>query len=106
MNMLGSQFFIVAQNQDLEGWMNILIVVVLAVFWAIGGIVKAKAEQARMQKKKQPLSKAPPRPSLLNRESAESILEKFLGLDSSNQFTYKQQRPGIQTPRPKPPYAP
>jgi hypothetical protein len=39
------QIILTRRNDDAEGWMNILIVVVLAVFWAIGGIIKAKAKK-------------------------------------------------------------
>ena len=42
MNDLLEQIILAARNNDVEGWMNILFVVVLAVLWAVGGIVKAK----------------------------------------------------------------
>src|SRR4030042_3496810 len=36
---------ILAARDDIEGWMNILFVVILAVFWALGGILKAKSKR-------------------------------------------------------------
>lgn len=73
------QNFLLSQNDDLEKWVNILFVVVLAVVWAIGGILKSKAEQARIQKNKQPLQKPPSVSPNNGRDPAELILEKLLG---------------------------
>ena len=41
-------FFIIARNGDGEdtGWSQILVFVVLAAFWLVGGIMKAKSEKA------------------------------------------------------------
>ena len=47
MNELLAQIIFAAQSRDAEGWMNILFVVVLAVVWVIGGIVKARASKAK-----------------------------------------------------------
>lgn len=105
MNIFLLQLSILAQGDGLEGLINIVIVIFLAVSWIIGGIVKARSEQSRTQKNKKSPPKPPHRPSLFNRESAESILEKFLGLDSSSWFTRKQQNSDIQSARPKVPYA-
>jgi hypothetical protein len=38
-----------ARNDDLEGWMNILFLVIIAVFWALGGIIKAKARKNKAE---------------------------------------------------------
>ncbi|MBN2183196.1 MAG: hypothetical protein JW715_14890 [Sedimentisphaerales bacterium] len=70
--------FLLSGNDDLEKWVNILFVVVLAVVWAIGGFLKSRAEQAKFQKNKQS------RPELSGssnkgRDPAELILEKILG---------------------------
>ena len=105
MNIFLSQLFIVAQNRFIEEWMNIFFFVVVAAIWVIGAIVKAKAEQSKQQKKKQLPRKGPPQPSSLKRDSAELILEKFLGLGSSSQPTPKHQHPGMQVTRPKVPYS-
>jgi len=63
MNELLAQTILAARNEDIEGWMNILIVVVLAVFWAIGGILKArtkKPEQEQEQLAGKPTRRQPP----------------------------------------------
>ena len=104
MNIFLLRLSILAQGDGLEGLINIVIVIFLAVSWIIGGIVKARSEQARTQKNKKLPPKPPHRPSLFNRESAESILEKFLGIESSSSVTRKQQKSDIQSARPKVPY--
>jgi len=47
-----------ARNNDIESWMNILFVVVLAVFYVVGNIIKAKASK-REQPKEQPPEVSP-----------------------------------------------
>jgi hypothetical protein len=63
MNTFLIQTVLAARNTDTEGWMNILFVVVLAIFWAIGGILKAKSGKFEQEKEKQlpgkPRRKAP-----------------------------------------------
>ncbi len=62
MNEILAQIILSARNEDVEGWMNILIVVVIAVFWAIGGILKARAkkpEEEEEQLADKPTSKRP-----------------------------------------------
>ena len=46
------QIILAARNNkgDAEGWMQMLVFIVLAIFWAIGGIVKARANQRAQQK--------------------------------------------------------
>ena len=41
-----------ARNSDGEdtGWSQLLVFIVLAVFWSIGGIMKARAEKTKQQK--------------------------------------------------------
>jgi hypothetical protein len=57
MNALLAQLIISARNNDIEGWMNILIVVIIAIFWAIGGIIKAKSQKAHTEQEEQPTGK-------------------------------------------------
>lgn len=47
MNTFLAQLILARRSEDAEKWMNILFVVVLAVFWALGGILKARAGKAR-----------------------------------------------------------
>jgi hypothetical protein len=49
---------ILARNDDVESWMNILFVVIIAVFWALGGILKARAKNVKEETKEPPSDKA------------------------------------------------
>ena len=48
-------FLILARNGDGEdtGWSQMLVFLVLAVFWIVGGIMKAKTQKANRQQQKQ-----------------------------------------------------
>ena len=49
------QLGLLAQD-DASGWINILFIVVLAVFWAIGGLVKVASNKSRKQGASRPSS--------------------------------------------------
>ena len=51
---------VIARNED-GGWMQLLVFVVMAVIWAIGGILKAKKNKESMDQERQ-LSGKRPRP--------------------------------------------
>jgi hypothetical protein len=53
MNSFLAQIILAARNDDIEGWTNILFIVVLAAFYVAGSIIKAKASK-REQAKEQP----------------------------------------------------
>ena len=73
MNELLAQI-ILARNDDVEGWMNILIVVILAVFWGIGGILKARAKKPEEEEEEQLADK----PTGMRRQIAKSLQKRFL----------------------------
>jgi hypothetical protein len=51
MNELLAQIILAARNRDGKSWMNILFIVGLAIFWVIGGILKAaRAKKAEEEK--------------------------------------------------------
>ena len=88
------QLILARRNDDAEGWMNILIVVVLAVFWAIGGIIKAKA------KKDEQLPGKPVRkPPIHSREAREQMLSRLQHSTGSAQSRQQQPRPATQKPQ-------
>jgi hypothetical protein len=68
MDWLAGQLAILCQGPDGEenAWMQLLVFIVLAVFWAIGGIVKARNTKAQEEKQKRQTPPRPPRqrPSL------------------------------------------
>ncbi len=94
MSELLAQIILARRNNDTEGWMNILFVVVLAVFWAIGGIIKAKAK-----KDEQLPGKAARKPPVHSREAREQMLSRLQRPVGSAQG--QQHRPGTQQPRTK-----
>ena len=92
------QIILARRNDGTEGWMNILIVVVLAVFWAIGGIVKAKAKKPGGRDEQLP-GKTVRRPPTHSREAREQMLSRLQRPVGSAQG--QQHRPGTQQPRTK-----
>ena len=60
------QIILAARNRDAEGWTNLLFIVVLAIFWALAGLAKARANKVKEQKrdKEQPQGPAIPHRSL------------------------------------------
>jgi len=51
MGIFLTNLILAVRNNGAEEWTNLLFLVVLAVFWAIGGILKAWAQKANMQRK-------------------------------------------------------
>jgi len=70
-----------ARNDDVENWMNILFVVIIAVFWALGGILKARARNVKKESE-EPQSDRPARKRPLT--STNLIKEFFKQLDFSH----------------------
>ena len=99
---------LLAQN-DASEWMNILFMVVLAVFWLVGGLVKAAgANRRNQQRKKKEASPQPRRVTWLDRlaqkaEEIQKTIEQQTG--ASGQGTRKPQQQGDQS-RPGKPAAP
>lgn len=55
MDWLIGQIVILAQpDGDENAWMQILVFIVLAVFWAVGGIMKARSAKAQEKEEPQP----------------------------------------------------
>ena len=100
MSELLAQLILASRNEDAEGWMNILIVVALAVFWAIGGIVKAKANKPGARGEESP-GKPARKPPLHSREAREQMLRGLERSAGSGQGQSKKPRPAGQQPRMK-----
>ena len=58
MNELLAQIILAARRRDGKGWTNILFIVGLAIFWVIGGILKARANKTK-QKGEEKLTRKP-----------------------------------------------
>ena len=100
MSKLLAQIILAGRSDDAEGWMNILIVVVLAVFWAIGGIVKAKAKKTGGPDEQLP-GKPARKPPLHSREAREQMLKQLQRPADFAQGQRQQPRPAAQQPRMK-----
>ena len=79
MNYLFLQLLIAQNRDDVEKWVNILFIAVLAVFWLLRGVVKAKVDEVQRQKQKQPPVDKTRSPSSAKKQWSESLLEKILG---------------------------
>lgn len=49
MRDFATQMILAARGDDAEGWINTLVVVLLVVFWAVGGILKARAKKTKAE---------------------------------------------------------
>lgn len=92
------QIILARRNDDAEGWMNILIVIVLAVFWVIGGIVKAKTKKPGGRDEQLP-GKTVRKPPTHSREAREQMLSRLQRPAGSAQGQRQQPRPAIRQPR-------
>jgi hypothetical protein len=98
MNDLLLQIILARRNDDAESWTNILFVVVLAVFWLVAGIIKAKAKKPGGRDEQLP-GKPVRKPPLHSREAREQMLRQ---LDRPADSAQSQQpRPSAQKPRMK-----
>ncbi len=98
MSDLLAQIILAGRSDDAEGWMNILFVVVLAVFWAIAGIVKAKAKKSGGRDEQLP-DKPVRRPPTHSREARERMLRQLQRPVGSAQDQRQQPRPAARQPR-------
>jgi len=57
---LSQYIVLLAQRKDFDNWVNILVVVMLAIFWLVGGLVKAMGKKAH--DRQQPGTEAQPKP--------------------------------------------
>ncbi len=98
------QIILAARNGDAEGWTNLLFIVVLAIFWALAGLAKARANKLKEQKrdKEQPQGPAvphrplrpqlkPPRRKVLR---PQPVVQKF-----ASKTQPPMQFPSIEQPR-------
>ena len=98
MNDFLAQIVLARRNEDLDGWMNILFVVVLAVFWALGGILKARKSAQAQQKER--LAPNPPRkPAAQSRGLLEELLQG--PRRPPGRVERQPPRPGVQEARTK-----
>ncbi len=106
MNALLAQFILVARGND-EGWMNILILVLVAAFYGLATILKAKkGKKSQEQADEQQIRKPQRKP-----ESGRGVLEQFVREiqrafepteDRESRPAAQQARPKVSRPQPAP----
>jgi hypothetical protein len=98
MNALLSQIILARRSPGAEDWTNILFVVVLAVFWIVASIIKAKAKKPDDQQQQTPPKPAhrPPARSSAAREQSLRQPQRTVGPAQP-----RQHRPGVQQARTK-----
>ena len=94
MNTLLAQLILVAEGEDLGKWTNILFVIVLAVIWLVGSIVKATAKKPEGEEKKQGQPSRKPGGKL--REVAERIERELSQLTRDRVGEPSEQAKGPQ----------
>ena len=101
MNELLLLIILARRNNDTEGWMQILVFIALAVFWAVGGILKARANKSESGDKGILPRKPTRRPPVHSREAREQMLKKLERPAESAHGQRQQARPAARKPRMK-----
>lgn len=101
MNDLLLQIILARRNDEVEGWMQILVFIVLAAFWLIGGIIKAKANKSGTGSNGNLPRKPLRKPPVHSREAREQMLKQLERSAGSGQGQRQQPRPAEQKPRMK-----
>lgn len=104
MNELLLLIILARRNNDVGGWMQILVFIALAVFWAVGGILKARTNKSDTSDTggKGNLPRKPSRkPPLHSREAREQMLKRLERPAGSAHGQRQQPRPATQKPRMK-----
>jgi hypothetical protein len=71
MRCLTEYIQLLAQREDFDNWINILFVVILAIFWLVGGLVKAMSKN-----RQQPDTKSQPKPLMRSKDFRQSRSHK------------------------------
>ncbi len=99
MNALLLQIILARRNDDVQGWMQILVFVALAVFWAIGGILKSKVNKSDSGDKGILPRKPARRPPVHSKEAREQMLRRLERPADSAQG--QRQQPRLLTRKPR-----
>ena len=99
MSELLAQIIPLAQKDNVDSWMNILFVVVLAVFWIVGGIIKANKNKREGRQEEQTPLKPAHKPPARSKGLLEQIFEQARAHVESAQD--RPSRPSPQQPSTK-----
>jgi len=105
MNCFLAQINLLARNGDGEGWINILVLVALALFYVVGSILKAKTSKDEQkgdeQLARKPARKPPEGTEGLQKQPLQQ-LRRPAGPPPSRQFRPQVQPPRRKVMRPRP----
>ena len=105
MNCFLAQIILAARNGDGKNWINILVFVALAIFYAVGSIFKAKTSKAEQkgdeQLARKPARKPPEGTKGLQKQALEQ-LRRPAGPPPRRQFRPQVQPPRRKVMRPRP----
>ena len=107
MKSLLAQIILAARDKNFESWTNILFIVVIGIFWIVGGILKAKANKSKQQEQEQPgrkLPEAAPRRARkpLQKKTPYQQAERAVGRTQESQPWPQVQPPRRKIARPQP----
>lgn len=100
MNDFLLQIVLAQRNDDTGSWMQILVLAVLAAFWLVGGIAKARANKRGAQNEQSP-QKPARKPPLHSAEAREQMLSRLQRPAGSVQSRQQQPLPVAHKPRVK-----
>ena len=105
MNELLAQIILAARNRDGKSWTNILFIVGLAIFWVIGGILKARANKTKQegeeQLTRQPGLKPSDRAGFAKPRAVEKTPYEQVQRPTARTPYRREPQPQIQPPRRK-----
>jgi len=97
MNVFLAQILLARRSHDAEGWMNLLFVIVVAVFWVLGGIFKAKSNKTAGKERTGPPRRPVRRPQARGLQASRRAGER-LGPRPATASQRPQYRPASKTP--------
>jgi len=99
MNYYLAQLILVARSNDIEGWMDILILVLVAAAYGLGAILKTKKRKKMQEQTEQPQTRKPQRKPAAGR----GVLEQFFKeiLQAVEPAQERKSRPAAQQARQK-----
>ena len=107
MNYFLAQTILAARNRDVEDWTNVLFIVVVAVLWAIGGIIKARANKTKLKEEdeeelaRKPVRKPPERERGVQKRLFERP-RRPVGPAPPKRYRPQVAKPQVQQPPRKP----
>ena len=95
-----AQTILAARNRDVDDWTNILFIVVVGLFWLVGGILKTKTSKTKAEEE-QPARKPPERPRRVQRQYPQQP-GRAVGPAPRREYEPQVRQPARKIVRPQP----